>query len=264
MSLYKQHGITRLLSLALTPVHLCLFIATLLLFHLVQLLTLPFGYRAHKLALELMNISLLLNFKSVGAKLKVDLGLLPQNPPLIIISNHQSLYDIPILIWYFRRFHPKFIAKRELGRYIPSVSLALRKMGSVLIDRDDSTQAIPAIEEFGQRVSQNRWSACIFPEGTRSRDGRMRRFKLAGTAALLRSIPEGAVIPVVIEGTWALVRNNFLPVPFGVTVTVRSLAQINRHGKSEEEIVAEAQAAITRELETIRGTARAVAGHGTS
>ena len=62
--------------------------------------------------------------------------------PYIIVCNHQSLYDIPPLIWYLRQIHPKFISKKELGRGIPSVSFNLRHGGSLLIDRAKAKDAL--------------------------------------------------------------------------------------------------------------------------
>ena len=69
--------------------------------------------------------------------------------PLIIVSNHQSMNDIPPIIWYMRKYHPKFVSKIELGKGIPSVSYNLRHGGSALIDRKDSKQALVAIARFG-------------------------------------------------------------------------------------------------------------------
>ena len=70
----------------------------------------------------------------------------PKNVPIIFVSNHQSMYDIIAMIWYLRRFHCKFVSKKELGKGIPSISFNLRHGGSVLIDRKDPKQAIPAIK----------------------------------------------------------------------------------------------------------------------
>jgi 1-acyl-sn-glycerol-3-phosphate acyltransferase len=71
---------------------------------------------------------------------------LPKNAPIIFVSNHQSMYDIIAMIWFLRRFHCKFVSKKELGKGIPSISYNLRNGGSVLIDRKDPKQAIPAIK----------------------------------------------------------------------------------------------------------------------
>ena len=81
---------------------------------------------------------------------------------LIIVANHQSAYDIPPIIWYLKKFHPKFISKKQLGRGIPGVSYNLRNGGSVLIDRSRPEESIGLIKIFAQKLERNKWSAVIF------------------------------------------------------------------------------------------------------
>jgi 1-acyl-sn-glycerol-3-phosphate acyltransferase len=136
------------------------------------------------------------------------------------------MYDIPMLMWICRSRHLGFIAKKELGRGIPSVSLALRTLGSVLIDRKDAKQAVAAIREFGAERERLRQVACIFPEGTRARDGAMRPFKPAGLLALVSAMPSAIIQPVAISGNWELLRYNFLPVPYGTSIKLTFLPPV--------------------------------------
>jgi 1-acyl-sn-glycerol-3-phosphate acyltransferase len=69
--------------------------------------------------------------------------------PYIVVSNHQSMFDIVILGSLLFSNFPKYISKRELGRWIPTVSFNLRAGGHVLIDRGDAPQALAAIRELG-------------------------------------------------------------------------------------------------------------------
>ncbi|NJK83130.1 MAG: hypothetical protein HC912_04220 [Saprospiraceae bacterium] len=82
-----------------------------------------------------LNHSLLL----VGATRKVDwqAGTLPTNRPMIIVSNHQSMFDIPAIGQLLQEHHPKYIAKKSLAKGIPSISYNIRKGGSISIDRQD-------------------------------------------------------------------------------------------------------------------------------
>lgn len=212
----------------ITPPYLIIFFALLSLFHLLQLLASIFGKAAQMWVLNIMNVCIIWNIRIVtGASFKVaGVPTLPSDRSVIIVSNHQSMYDIPMLMWICRKRHLGFIAKKELGRGIPSVSLALRTLGSVLIDRKDAKQAIAAIREFGEERERNKQVACIFPEGTRARDGAMRSFKATGLQTLVSSMPSAIIQPVAISGNWELLRYNFLPVPFGTAVTIHFLPPI--------------------------------------
>jgi 1-acyl-sn-glycerol-3-phosphate acyltransferase len=130
------------------------------------------------------------------------------------------MFDIVILGSVLFSNFPKYISKRSLGRWIPTVSYNLREGGHVLIDRSDAPAALAGIRDLGRRVRAGRCSAMIFPEGTRARAGELGRFKPAGTLALLEEAPDTPVVPVAIDESWRLLRHNYLPVPFGTRVRV--------------------------------------------
>lgn len=239
----------KIISWALTIPYIPLFFGILCVFHPLQMISLMFGYRAHKFILDLMNLCLLINFRTVGTRFRVTFEYQPPfDKPRIFVSNHQSMYDIPFIIWVLRKYDPKFIAKKELGRWIPSISFALRNMGSVLINRGDQSQAINAIARFGESISEKNYSAVIFPEGTRARDGVLKPFKSAGLTTLIQHMPDAEIIPIVINGSWELVRYNLLPVPFGRTLSIKVLAPISRGNKSGKEITKECEMAIKAAL----------------
>jgi 1-acyl-sn-glycerol-3-phosphate acyltransferase len=137
------------------------------------------------------------------------------------VANHQSTYDIPPLIWYLRKHHPKFISKKELGKGIPSVSFNLRHGGALLIDRKNPKEAIQSIQEFGKRLTENKHSAVIFPEGTRSRDGKIKPFQKAGLFTLLKHMPDALVVPVSIGNSWRFAEHKYFPMPLGVPLKVK-------------------------------------------
>lgn len=218
-----------------TPLWFLATLLTLLLWHPVILLTRHIHPRLHGWWVCLGNGVLLLDLLLVGCRVRIRVeGELPVTGPVIFVANHQSYFDIPILLWALRRYFPRFIAKKELERGMPSVSTVLRGDGSALVDRGDPHQALLTIRSFGARVQRNGWAACIFPEGTRARDGRLKPFKPAGLLVLLGEVPTAPVVPVVIDGAWELMRHGFRPVPFGVAVTVRFLAPQRRDLPPEE------------------------------
>ncbi len=233
----RHDVVAKLLSLLLTPIYLVIFFSIFTIFHPLLVLANFIGYRAFNFFFNLMCLTIITNFRLMGTKISVHFEEpLPTAHPIIVISNHQSMYDIPLLIWYFRKNHLKFISKKELGKWIPSISFALRHMGSVLIDRKDPASAIPAIEKFGEEIEQNKFAACIFPEGTRGRDGNLKRFKNGGFFALLKSAPSALVVPCVIENSWILLKHNLLPVPWGTELMLRVYKPIDPKTLSKEEL----------------------------
>lgn len=140
---------------------------------------------------------------------------LPVNQPVIIVSNHQSMWDIPPLIWFLRKLHPKFISKKELGKGFPTVSYNLKHGGSVLIDRNEPEQAKKEIKKIAEYISQYNRGVVIFPEGTRSRNGLPKPFKKTGLLTLFKNAPDAYVLPVSIKNSWRLQRYGIFPIPLG-------------------------------------------------
>jgi 1-acyl-sn-glycerol-3-phosphate acyltransferase len=141
--------------------------------------------------------------------------IIPKGVPIIFVANHQSLYDIIGIIWYLRRFHAKFVSKKELGQGIPSVSYNLRHGGSVLIDRKDSKQAIPLIKGLGEYIEKFNRSAVIFPEGTRSKNGQPKEFAQSGLKILCKYAPSAYVVPISINNSWKMVKFGVFPMGLG-------------------------------------------------
>lgn len=144
----------------------------------------------------------------------VNLEKIPQNVPVVFVANHQNLNDIPPFIWFIRKNHPKFISKIELGKGIPSVSYNLRHGGSALIDRKDGKQALTEIRKVAQYIEKNNYSVVIFPEGTRSVNGKPRAFQENGLKMLHKFVPNGYFVPITINNSWKI--NKFGKFPLGL------------------------------------------------
>jgi 1-acyl-sn-glycerol-3-phosphate acyltransferase len=239
----------KILAYIFTPIHLLTFGLLLVIFHPIQMICWNvFGYKAQKRSVDIMNYFLIKSMIVLGARVRFKgFDNLPQNKPLIIVSNHQSYYDIPPLAWGLRRHFPKYISKIELGKGIPSISYNLRKGGSALIDRKNRSQSIKEIITFGRQVEANKYSACIFPEGTRSKDGKVRKFKAGGLGTLLKTIPSAAIIPFAINGNYRFQKTGF-PMGFGERITYTLLDPIERGKHSPEEIAELCEFAIKKEL----------------
>ncbi|WP_461532513.1 lysophospholipid acyltransferase family protein [Sinomicrobium sp.] len=203
----------KILSYPISAIYYLCFGFSLVLFHPIQWMCLKLGYEAHKRSVSILNLFLVRCTNLLGTTYNFEnRDLVPEGVPLIIVSNHQSMYDIPAIIWYMRKFHPKFISKKELGKGIPSVSFNLRHGGSVLIDRKDPRQALPAIKSMAEYIEKHKRSAVIFPEGTRSKNGVPKRFSENGLKALCKYAPSAYIVPLSINNSWKLVRNGNFPL----------------------------------------------------
>lgn len=208
---------TKVLSYPLSLIFFLLFGLALVIFHPIQWLCLKaFGYRAHKASVSVLNLLIMAATRVLGTRYSfLGREALPPDRPMIVVTNHQSMFDIPPIIWYLRRHHPKFVSKKELAKGIPSVSFNLRHGGSILIDRGDSRQAIGELQKLGRSIARNHHSAVIFPEGTRSRDGRPKPFKTMGLKVLIKAAPNALIVPISINDSWKLQRYGKFPMGLG-------------------------------------------------
>lgn len=231
--------ILKLLGYLLTPLYLIVFGLLLVLFHPIQVICRNiWGYSAHKKSVEIMNILIIKSLLILGTTVSFRcFEKIPKGRPIILISNHQSMFDIPPITWGFRHHHPKFIAKIELGKGIPSVSYNLRYGGSALIDRSKWRQAIQEIEKLGRYIESNNYTASIFPEGTRTKDGNMKPFKSVGIKALMKVAPSALVVPLVIDGNYELMKKGLYPMSFGVNIKFTVLDPLEPATMTAEELV---------------------------
>jgi 1-acyl-sn-glycerol-3-phosphate acyltransferase len=208
----------KLIAYPLSIIYYACFGIILLIFHPLQWMSLKLGgYRIHEIMVNYMNLFLIRSLHILGTKISFRNKFnLPTDRPLIIVSNHQSLNDIPTISWYLRKFHPKFVAKKELEKGIPSVSFNLRNGGSVLIDRTSPKQALTLLKKLGQLIEKKTFSAVIFPEGTRSRDGHPKKFSENGLKMLVKFAPSSVIVPITINNSWEFLQYGGFPMKVGV------------------------------------------------
>lgn len=211
----------KIISYPISIFSMLLFLLTLVIFHPIQWICFNlFGYQAHKKSVDYLNLVLLRIGHLLGNTYEVtNRDTIPKGVPIIFVANHQSLYDIAGIIWFLRKFHPKFVSKKELGKGIPSISYNLIHGGSVLIDRKDPKQAIPTITRLGNYIEKNTRSAVIFPEGTRSKTGKPKEFAQTGLKILCKAAPSAYIVPITINNSWKFVKYGFLPFGLGNRLT---------------------------------------------
>ncbi len=242
----------RIFGLILSPIHHIFFFLFLGIFHPIQWLSLKLGgYQTHKKSVDALNFCLMSTYYLIGCSVKfISNRELPTNRSIIFISNHQSMYDIPPLIWFLRKHHAKFISKIELTKNIPSISFNLKYGGGANIDRKDKKQSVMELLKLGQRMKDNNWSTVIFPEGTRSKDGKMKDFQVGGIATVLKKAPNALIVPVAIENSWKMVKYGLVWLNPFIRIKFTVLQPIEPTGKDIEAVVKEAEMAVRAVVES--------------
>nr|WP_299071171.1 lysophospholipid acyltransferase family protein [uncultured Allomuricauda sp.] len=236
----------KLLSYPLTILFFIFFGLTLIVFHPIQWFCLNvLGYDAHKRTVSILNWFLMRCTNVLGTRYRFENQHdIPTDRPLIIVTNHQSMYDIPPIIWHMRKHHPKFVAKKELGKGIPSVSYNLRHSAAALIDRKDGKQAILEIGRLGTYIEKHNRSAVIFPEGTRSRTGKPKPFKPLGLKILMKKSPSALLVPITINNSWKVLKYGKFPMGIGAYLKFEVHPPIENTGNADE-LIAQVEKQIT-------------------
>lgn len=122
---------------------------------------------------------------------------------VLFISNHQSNFDIPLLLGHIDK--PKgFIAKKELSK-LPFITEWMKLINCLFMDRDDLKQSMQVIID-GINLLKSGHSMVIFPEGTRSKGGPLGEFKAGSFKLATKSkVP---IVPITIDGTYKIMEQN--------------------------------------------------------
>lgn len=221
----------------------------LILFHGIQWVCFNlFGYQAHKKSVDIFNWFLLRTLHVLSSRITFEnkyAHTFEKDKPHIIVSNHQSMYDIPPIIWFLRSLHPKFVSKKELGKGIPAISYNLRHGGSILIDRKDSRQALTEIKKFTDYLNQTKHAAVIFPEGTRSKTGKPKPFAPNGLMMLFKYCPDAIVVPVTINNSWKLQQFGMFPLDLGVHLQMKVQKPLRVKDYSPKELIEKVEQSVT-------------------
>lgn len=149
----------------------------------------------------------------IASRIKVTVtgaSNVPVGQPCIFMSNHQSNFDIPVLLAHLK-FQFRWLAKAELFK-IPIFGRGMRGAGYISIDRSDRRSAFRSLAKAAETI-RNGSSVLIFPEGTRSRDGNLQPFKKGG---FVLSVDAGVpIVPVVLHGTYAIMPRQGLRIKPG-------------------------------------------------
>lgn len=122
---------------------------------------------------------------------------LPQEGPVVYVGNHQSFFDIPILLSAVPT-HTGFLAKTELKK-VPILANWIVAIGSGFIERDNDRSTLKVILQVADLLKKTKHSVVVFPEGTRTLDGSVGQYKAGGLKIATRS--KAPIIPFAIDGS---------------------------------------------------------------
>jgi 1-acyl-sn-glycerol-3-phosphate acyltransferase len=141
---------------------------------------------------------------------------LSTDEPQIVVSNHQSWFDVFVLAAHLPVRY-RFVAKKELGE-IPVFGKAWKSCGHVSVDRGNREAAIESLDQAWREVHEDKLTMVLFPEGTRSRDGRLQKFKKgAFVLAVQGQVP---LVPVAVLGSRDIMPKGSKKIQRG-TITLR-------------------------------------------
>lgn len=174
-----------------------------------------------------------------------------KDEPRIYMANHTSYFDIFALLSTLP-VDFKFIVKQELMD-LPIFGMAMRRAGYIGIERKEPRKALKSMQEAAERI-RNGASVLIFPEGTRSEDGRLQSFKPGGFHLALRSGCD--IVPLAITGSREIVPKGSLRIRKG-TIRVAVGKEISLKGQTKKnmvQVMERVRDAMTGQLSRLNGS----------
>jgi len=190
---------------------------------------------------SLLNIFLSGTRLTIKGKEKIN-----KNLTYIVMSNHQSLTDVWALIGKIP-LQLRWIIKSEI-RGIPIFGYTLERMGHVYVDRKNSRAASISIETAASMIKKEA-SVIIFPEGTRSKDGHMLKFRMGGAIIAFKSgVP---ILPVTVNGSrFVLPKNTLALMPGKIEVVVGNAIDPRRYDENQQsELMEKVRSSINKNLD---------------
>lgn len=150
-------------------------------------------------------LSLTRNFLDFDVDFEIQRGLeIPQQ--CLIISNHQSIIDIPFMVYCLPNNKVRFVAKGSLFTHVPLISQILRIQKHARIDRTGKfSKTMKELERLANNTAVYGLTPIIFPEGTRSRSGLVQTFH-SGAVRKIESIANLSILTVAINGGYKISR----------------------------------------------------------
>jgi 1-acyl-sn-glycerol-3-phosphate acyltransferase len=196
-----------------------------------------------------------------GVSLKVHgLNHLDTKQQYVFMVNHQSNIDIPVLVQSLPAFQLRWIAKKEL-LWIPLFGWAMWAAKHIVVDRSARADALGVLKKARQQIARG-ISVVVFPEGTRSNDGRLLPFKRGGFLLAVKT--KTPIVPVTINGSGRIlpkgdwrIRRGEIEVTVGEPIGVENYRPGTVRG-----LAAKVQERVAKQLRPPTQTAEALCGQG--
>lgn len=149
-----------------------------------------------------------------GVKLEVNgLDNIPDDQAVLFVGNHISFFDI-IVTYPLMKRPTGYIAKKEIKK-VPFLSWWMYFVNCIFLDRKDPRQGLKSVLEASEKI-KNGTSIFLFPEGTRSKDGKLAQFKDGGFKIATKA--KAPIIPLGIQGTSDILENHFPIIKSGKVI----------------------------------------------
>lgn len=135
----------------------------------------------------------------------------------VLMSNHSSSYDIPLIYMIFKQASIRMMAKKELFN-VPIWGKAMQQSEFISVDRANARQAVKDLK-YAREKLESGIVIWIAPEGTRSKTGKLLTFKKGGF--LLAKKTDATIIPITLSGAYQIVSSKSLHINLNQTVTIR-------------------------------------------
>jgi len=168
-----------------------------------------------------------------GARLEIHgLDRIPRGRPAVFMANHQSNCDPPALLAVLPRM--LVMVKKEFFR-VPILGRGMLACGFIAVDRRNREQALEAVEKGVQALKAGR-SFLVYPEGTRSPDGRLQRFK---KGVFVMAIKAGApIVPISVSGSNKIMpKGKFVIRPGDVRITFHETVTTEGFDIDDREVI---------------------------
>jgi len=153
----------------------------------------------------------------------------------VYMANHQSMFDILVLLGHLP-VQFRWLAKKELFR-IPIFGYSMERVGYISIDRSNRKSAIKSLQMAAKKIAGG-VSVVVFPEGTRSHDGKMKSFKKGGFYLAIDS--RQPLVPVVIFGSHEIMPKGTLQIkPGRIVLSVNPPVKTTLYQRATKEALME-------------------------